>query len=124
PRHSRVAAPCGWPPSRAGTGCRHCARITWAPRTAAPRRRIPREPGILRREFRESPRLRVNPVQGSAEAHFFAFVSFVTLVKVAVQFVSQVLPPSVENACSQRGWSGFVTVHRYRTRIVAPFQSS
>jgi len=41
-----------------------------------------------------------------------------------IQFVSQVVPPSGEKACSQRGESVSVRDHVYRTRIGRPSKVS
>ena len=43
-----------------------------------------------------------------------------TRVKLTIQFVSHVFPPSAEKACSHCGASGAVTVHMKRTKIFLP----
>jgi hypothetical protein len=45
-------------------------------------------------------------------------------VSTAIQFTSQVLPPSSENACSKRHESGVMSDHTLRTRIALPSNSS
>jgi hypothetical protein len=46
------------------------------------------------------------------------------LLKTVTQFVSQVLPPSVEKACSQRWDVGVMSSHRKRTLIGSPLNVS
>ena len=47
-----------------------------------------------------------------------------TRVSVAIQFTSQVLPPSSENACSKRHESGVMSDQTFRTRMVLPLNDS
>src|SRR5438552_13250898 len=52
---------------------------------------------------------KASPVQGALSDSTFA------CVKVITQFVSQVLPPSSENACSKRHESGVMSEKPFRT---------
>jgi len=47
-----------------------------------------------------------------------------TRVSTAIQFVSQVLPPSSENACSKRHEFAVMSDHTLRTRIIRPLNGS
>src|SRR6185369_5843214 len=47
-----------------------------------------------------------------------------TRVSTAIQFTSQVLPPSSENACSKRHEFGVMSEMTNRTRIARPFSVS
>ncbi|MBA3583576.1 MAG: hypothetical protein H0W36_03435 [Gemmatimonadetes bacterium] len=45
-------------------------------------------------------------------------------VSTAIQFTSQVLPPSAENACSKRQDVGVISEMTKRTKICRPFSVS
>ncbi len=47
-----------------------------------------------------------------------------TRVSTAIQFVSQVLPPSSENDCSKRHEFAVMSIHTLRTRIIRPLNGS
>ena len=47
-----------------------------------------------------------------------------TRVSTAIQFVSQVLPPSSENACSNRQEFSVMSIHTLRTKIIRPLNGS
>ena len=47
-----------------------------------------------------------------------------TRVSTAIQFVSQVLPPSSENACSKRQEFAVMSIHTLRTKIIRPLNGS
>jgi len=51
-------------------------------------------------------------------------VSSFTLVSTAIQFTSQVFPPSSENACSKRHESGVISDMMNRTRTARPLYVS
>src|SRR5436190_16512644 len=49
---------------------------------------------------------------------------FIYIVSIAIQFISQVLPPSSEKACSKRQESGLMSEMTKRTRIARPLKVS
>src|SRR6266487_1291823 len=57
-----------------------------------------------------------SPVCGGDQCAFSD--SFFTRVSIAIQFTSQVLPPSSENACSKRPESGVMSDQTFRTRML------
>src|SRR5262249_16650952 len=68
-------------------------------------------------------RPRGNPDLASCEVHCTLLASSSTLVLVAIQFTSQVLPQSSENACSKRHEFGVMSDQILRTRMFLPFQT-
>src|ERR1700677_1759168 len=62
-------------------------------------------------------------VSGGVLGKFLSDSSF-TRVSVAIQLTSQLLPPSSENACSNRHESGVMSDQTFRTRMVLPLNSS
>src|SRR5262245_33945664 len=64
------------------------------------------------------------PRRQSSKFGSFGQVHSFTRVSVAIQFTSQVLPPSSENACSNLAELGVMSDITNRTRMARPFRVS
>src|SRR5258708_7556716 len=65
--------------------------------------------------------IRVNHFTKPLQKVRFSQASPFTRVSIAIQFTSQFLPPSSENACSKRHESGVTSDITNRTRMARPF---
>src|SRR6266851_7112353 len=62
--------------------------------------------------------------RNSCGVHGLGHIHFFTRVSVAIQLISHVFPPSLENACSKRHESGVMSEMTNRTRMARPFSVS
>src|SRR5580700_8450834 len=67
---------------------------------------------------------RSDPLAGCGGVHCALSDSSLTRVSVAIQFTSQVLPPSAENACSKWQEAGVTSDQTCRTKMFFPLNDS